>query len=137
MPMFRQCLIAIAALALANGVCIADDVPKFKRGMWEYDKTLVINNGKELHQKDSRCTDPADEWRGFMTPGSLMGCKWDKPTQSGNQYTSTSTCENGTSKKIVRIVKSDSSYEEISEDFGTKNHMKETVLAHRTGNCVR
>lgn len=137
MSRFRQCVLVMAIFVVANGAGFADDVPKFKHGMWEYDKTLVINDGKELHQKVSRCTDPTDDMREFMKPGSLMGCKWRKPTQLGNQYTSTSTCENGTSKKIVRIVKSDSSYEEISEDFGRKTHMKQTVFAHRTGNCKK
>jgi hypothetical protein len=136
MPILRPYLVAVAILVVAQGTCLADDVPKFKRGVWEYDSTLVVN-GKELHQKVSRCIDPTDDMREFMKPGSLMGCKWDKPARSGNQYTSTSVCENGTSKKIVRIVKGDSSYEETSEDFAKKNHMKETVLAHRTGDCVR
>lgn len=137
MPIHRQRMIAVATLIMSHGACLADEVPKFKKGMWEYDKTLAINNGKELHQKVSRCDDPTDDMREFMKPGSFMGCKWDKPARSGNRYTSNSVCENGNSKKIVRIVKSDSSYEEISEDFARKTHMKQTVLAHRTGNCKK
>lgn len=136
MARFRQYVIVMATLLVANGACLADDVPKFKQGLWEYAKTLVIN-GKELHQKFSRCTDPSDDMREFMKPGALMNCKWGKPVQSGNRYTLTSVCENGTHKETVRIVKSDSSFEEISEDFGLKTRMKQTVLAHQTGDCTR
>lgn len=136
MARFRQYVIVMAALVVATGACLADEVPKFKQGMWEYDKTLVVN-GKELHQKFSRCTDPTDDMREFMKPGALMNCKWGKPTQSGNRYTLNSMCENGTHKEIVRIVKSDSSYDEISDDFGLKTRMKQTLLARRTGNCIK
>lgn len=137
MSMMRLRIIVVIALVVVSGSGIADEVPKFKPGKWEYSKTLVINNGKELHQKVSRCEDPTSEMREFMQAGSMMGCKWDKPLRSGNQYTSLSACNNGNTKKIIRIIKSDSAYDEMSEDAGKKIHMKQTIIARRIGDCKK
>ncbi len=142
MPILYRSVSRVLAFALANVlglpavVAAGEEAPTFRKGMWEYEKTLVIN-GKEMTKKVSQCTDPTNEINGTLTPMNLGNCKSSAAEKQGNQYKISTNCGPGNDSHIVITVESNSKYTEINE--GTLGKMKstETTIARRVGDCKK
>ncbi len=133
----RALAFALASvLGLPAVVAAGEEVPTFRKGMWEYEKTLVIN-GKEMTKKVSQCTDPTNEINGTLTPMNLGNCKSSPAEKHGNQYKISTNCGPGNDSHIVITVESDSKYTEINEGTLGKVKSTETTIARRVGDCKK
>ncbi len=127
---------SIAVLLLGAGAVQAEDAPAFKKGMWEYDETYVVN-GKEMKKKVSKCTNPTNEVSGALTPMNLGNCKSSGLKREGNQYLIASNCGADRHSHVVITVKSDSEYTAVNDGQLGKTHSRQTTFARRVGDCKR
>ncbi len=128
---FLPALLLIACFAAAP--VAADEVPTFRKGMWEYD-TSVLLNGKQFHSTESQCGDPTDSVKALLAPSLPKGCKVDGPNRLGNTYTISAICPEGRSD-VVLTVDGDAGFMEVIESKMGETSSKQTLTAHRTGDC--
>lgn len=86
----------------------------------------------------SRCTDPGVDIRKKWAMLAGHACKFSPIEHSGNRYSYSSTCDrNGVSlwMKSVITVESDAAYRAQTESHTNKQASKETIEAHRVGEC--
>lgn len=131
---------ALASMPAIAHTGKADDPPAFRKGMWEFQRTLPGQGagGKDAEIATKRCLDPTAS---LKTMGEMMakqGCKFGTPAVKGNVRTSTSECpvQGGTvTSERVMTVTSDSAYTvHITTTSGGKTS-KETLVAKRLGDC--
>lgn len=129
-------LVLASVLGVSASLAPGDEAPTFRKGMWEFEKTLLIN-GKEITKKVSQCTDPTNEINGTLTPMNLGNCKSSPAQRRGNQYKISTNCGPGNDSHIVINVESDSKYTEVNEGALGKTTSKETTIARRVGDCKK
>jgi uncharacterized protein DUF3617 len=84
----RPCLgVCVSILLIAPGVARGADVPTFRQGVWEYERT--VGTSKFVAKE---CIDPSEEFRLQDTALGRMGCKVSPTTQSGSTYTFNAEC---------------------------------------------
>ena len=128
---FLPALLLVACLAAAPAA--ADDLPAFRKGMWEYD-TSVLLNGKAFHNTESKCGDPTASVKAILAPSLPEGCKIDGPNKVGTTYTISAICPDGRSD-VVLTVNGDAAFMEVIESKMGENSSKQTLTGHRTGDC--
>ena len=136
-PLRCSVSLSIAALLFGAGAVQAADTPTFKKGIWEYEETYVVN-GKEMKKKKvSRCTNPTNEVGGALTPMNLDSCKSPGLKREGNQYLIATNCGADRHSRVIVTVKSDSEYTELNDSQLGKTHSRQTTFARRVGECRR
>jgi hypothetical protein len=130
-------LLAVFAFALALPAH-AQDLPQFRKGMWEFDRTVDAGTGRPQALKSQRCTNPTDDLRKQNAMLEQVGCKASEVTHSGNTYSFSADCNvNGVAvqSKSVITVESDSAYRVNVESKQGPQSTKETLVARRVGDC--
>ena len=143
-PIQRPLLLALAALAalLATTSAVsAYDGPVLRGGLWKFERTLETNGkSSDLLQisgfarETTRCVNPSRVLRYEFT--SRLGfCPAREVRKTDDTYVFQKVCR-GTSPIRTEInVKGDSDYTEINEGKTGKIAAKETLVAHRVGDC--
>src|SRR5215471_3201791 len=125
-----------ATVALALAAC-AEDPPRFREGLWEFDRSSA---GRSMHE--TRCTSPSEDMRRqneMIERGGL--CKFSAPDRTDNSYTFTAECElrsfSGgmlrTRSVSVMKVESDSAYRIEVTTTGPGPPITEVLTARRVG----
>jgi hypothetical protein len=127
-------------IAFPEGVAHSDDLPAFRRGMWEFNRTMegAGGQGKSQTITSKKCTNPTEDMKRQNEMLSKVGCKFSLITRSGNTFSFTSDCTlQGTSAqgKTVVSVENDSAYTVNIETRQGKQVTKETLSARRIGEC--
>jgi len=135
--LFTGALAAVALLA-AVPAAIADDLPAFRKGLWEFDRTIDGGAGKKSKVSSRQCINPGEDMRAQNARMEKAGCRFSPYARSGNQYTMTSQCKVmgiSSNTKTVITVESDSAYRLTvdGETDGEKTH--EVMVAKRIGDC--
>lgn len=117
----------------------AAEMPEFRQGFWEYERTL---GDSRFVAKE--CGDPAATMREHNASLTKLGCKLSPLVQQGSTYTFSSECAiklpsgvYASSATSVLTVESDSAYR---LDVRETNHGKtseQTIVAHRVADCER
>jgi hypothetical protein len=136
-----------AILAAAIGLAVvqlarADEPPKFRKGLWEFERTA---GGQKMHA--TQCTDPGEDMRRqneMIEKGG--GCKISPLQRSGNTYSFSADCSMKTPRgdtvsfrsTSVMTVESDSAYKiDVTTSSGGADSPvgKELLTARRVGDC--
>jgi hypothetical protein len=133
---------AVVGLAAAAGMVRAEEAPKFRQGLWEFDRTAP--GGQKMHT--TQCTNPSED----MKKQNEMiekrgGCKISPMQQSGNAYTFSADCNLPSQQgglvsfrsTSVMTVESDSAYKiEVTTSGAQPGPVgKEQLTARRIGDC--
>jgi hypothetical protein len=137
----RAALIAtLAAWMLVSATARADEPPAFRRGLWQFDRTV---GGQKLQTKE--CTSPSEELRRQNELLSRKGCKLTPTQRSGEIYTFTAECTidapgaapvNARSTSVM-TVESDSGYRVEITTTGAGTSTQESLIARRIGDCTK
>ena len=121
-------------LLFASVPASADELPAFRRGMWEFHRTMA---GKSTEAR--KCIDPTENIL------QKTGCTFSSIKKSENIYTFVAECpaENPTSpvlggrSTVVLDVKSNSFYQVVSEGTVAGHPVKEYLDARRRSDCAK
>jgi len=143
----NKAAIAVALLATVGFATMlparADEPPRFRQGMWEFDRTAP--GGQKMHT--TQCTNPSDDMkRQNEMIEKRGGCKISPMQQSGNTYTFSADCNMNSPQggmvsfrsTSVMTVENDSAYKiDVTTSAGQPGPMgKEQLTAHRIGDCA-
>jgi hypothetical protein len=136
---FLFLLLTGICIALSEGLAHADDLPTFRSGMWEFNRTMEGGNqGKAQTITNKKCTNPSEDMKRQNEMLSKSGCKFSPIARSGNTYNFTSDCTmQGISAqgKTALSVENDSAYTVNIETRQGKQVTRETLNARRIGEC--
>ena len=135
-------LVATLAVAIAAPLARADEPPKFRQGLWEFDRTAP--GGQKMHK--TQCTNPTEDMKRqneMIEKGG--GCKISPMQHSGNTYTFSADCNIASPQgglvsfrsTSVMTVESDSAYKIDVTTSGARPGPvgKEQLTARRIGDC--
>src|SRR5262245_25920900 len=136
-----------AGLSLGTGLADAKDPPKFRPGLWQFDRTLEIDGVKTERQlltsnlmvkpRETRCVSPSAALRIASRPIYLGNCRVTRSQPGDNDYVTMTYCGPGDPVKSELKVDSDTAYTEIHEGKIGASTTKDTVVARRIGDCRR
>ena len=140
-------ILAIAVVAFAllatKSESFAYDGPVLRGGLWKFERTLETNgkqtdrlqtSGLLINREATRCVDPTHALRlELAPPPGVCGTKDLRKTDDG--YVFEKICSGAAPIKTEIDIKGDSAYTEINEGSIGKMSSKETVTAHRVGDC--
>jgi len=132
---------ALAALLATMSAVSAYDGPVLRGGLWKFERTLETNGkSSDLLQisgfarETTRCVNPSRVLR-YEVTSRLGFCPARDIRKTDDTYVFQKTCR-GTSPIRTEInVRGDSDYTEINEGKTGKIAAKETLVAHRVGDC--
>jgi hypothetical protein len=125
-------------LATLGPVCRAEELPQFRKGVWEFNRTMAGPSGRTQTVATKKCTSPTDDMKKQNDMLAKAGCKFSAVTRSGSSYTFTSQCSvQGVSaqSKSVISVDSDAAYKVDVESQQGGEKIKEILVARRIGDC--
>jgi hypothetical protein len=119
--------------------------PSFRRGMWQFERTLEYIGPSRLPQHASflqreemmRCVDPTESMKETFKPLTVGACHSVKPEKVDNRYVFSMRCDYLGPVRTVIEVEGDAAYTEINELTVGNFPRKDTVIARRVGDCER
>lgn len=131
---------ALLAAALATGSVAAEDLPVFRAGMWEFDRTIEASTatGKPQTIQTRTCTSPTSDMKAQNEMLTRSGCRFSGISRAGNKYSFSAVCSlqgaSGTSKSEL-TADGDSAYSiRIESNLGGAPS-RELLRARRVGDC--
>jgi Protein of unknown function (DUF3617) len=123
-------------MSSAVGGAAAVEMPAFRQGMWEYERSV---GGSRFVAKE--CGDPTEDMRAQNASMEKMGCRLSPVGQSGSTYTYTMQCAvklpSGAatwSTTSVLTAESDGAYR-LEVRGSARGQQDEVVVAHRVADC--
>jgi len=119
---------------------LAEDLPTFKPGMWEFKRTVEGEGAgdKPMKLENKECTDPTAEMKKMNDKLAKQGCKFTPISRSGSTYSLSSDCQiqgmQFQSRSVI-TVESDSAYRVDVSSTGAGASTKELLIAKRVGEC--
>jgi hypothetical protein len=125
---------------LLTGTAAAAELPVFRPGLWEFDRTV---NGQKVASKE--CLDPTARMKAQNAKLEQSGCSFSPMEKAGATYTFTSECAMKmpggkalrSSSKSVMTVESDSAYRLQVTGTLAGEPSSEQLVARRIGECPR
>jgi hypothetical protein len=130
---------------VASANAIENGWPKFRAGMWQFERTITASGQNVelpkaqrqlLHAQVTRCVDPSDAMRETFKPTSVGSCRSVAPQSTSNRHFFALRCDFTGPVRTVITVESDSAYVEIHESVGSRPRKIETITARRLGGCL-
>jgi hypothetical protein len=135
---------AVCALLAAKSASFADDGPVLRGGLWKFERTIETNgestnrlqtSGLPIDRDTTRCVDPTAALKLELAPLQFGVCSVKDLRKTDGGYVFEKICSGGTPIKTELNVESDSAYTEVNEGTIGKISTKETLVAHRVGDC--
>lgn len=125
-------LLALSVLSIPVG---AEDLPVFRQGMWDFQRTVGTQN---MHTQ--KCTSPNDDMKRQNAMLEKAGCHFAPLKKAGKTYTFTAECAVKNSSitshtTTVITVESDSAYTVQVDGTTNGQPTKELLTARRIGDC--
>jgi hypothetical protein len=119
---------------------LAADPPAFKKGMWEYQRTMfgAGAGGMNAESTNKKCADPAAGMKAMSDMLAKQGCKVSPPVVKGNVRTAVTECSVQGSvvrSESVMTISSDSAYSVSITTTGGGQTSREKMTAKRVGDC--
>ncbi|MBI5611642.1 MAG: hypothetical protein HY942_01020, partial [Gammaproteobacteria bacterium] len=96
--------LAASLAALATAVA-AQELPSFRKGIWEFNRTVDSGAGKPQTLTTKKCASPTDDMRKQNEMLAKAGCKFSPATKSGASYSFSSQCTvNGVSAQSKSVI---------------------------------
>lgn len=116
----------------------AEELPNFRKGMWEFNRTITDASGQTNTIVMKKCINPTDDMKKQNAMHTKAGCKLTPLTRSGSSYSFSSQCNIlgiSVQSKSVISVDSDAAYriDVESQEDGAKT--KERLVAKRIADC--
>lgn len=125
----------LASLAIVSD---AQELLSFRKGMWEFNRTVDSGSGKTHTIRSRKCTNPTDDMRKRNEMSIKAGCKVSPVTWNGTSYSFTAQCHNQGDSALSKSeisVDSDEAYKVTVESQRGGQTTKELLVAKRTGDC--
>jgi hypothetical protein len=126
------------ALLAATTAAAADDLPAFRKGQWEFERTIEAGGGKKQTIKSSRCLAPTEDMKAQNERLAKAGCKFTPVTRSGSNYTFGSQCtiQGIVANSTTTITpEGDSAYRLVVEGITAGEKTRDVLVAKRVGDC--
>ena len=127
----------LGSLLAATLTAAAAELPEFRQGMWEYERTA---GGNRYEAKE--CGDPGQSMRATNISLERLGCRSSPVTHEGSTYTFTTECAiklpsgvYSSSTSSVLTVESDSAYRLEVRATRQGRTTEETIVARRVADC--
>lgn len=133
--------LAVLSLGLAPVPSQAEELPTFRRGLWEFNRTMDMGGAKAISSR--RCTEPGEDMRRQNAMFEKAGCKVSQISRRGNVYSFAADCKGSglgdvVSQSVITVA-SDAAYAveiESSGDVGPgAAKRRERLEARRVGDC--
>lgn len=125
-------------LLTVASVCQAEELPNFRKGLWEFNRTIADASGQTRTITAKKCTNPTDDMKKQNDMLTKGGCKFTPVTRSGSAYSFSSQCNiqgiSAQSKSVIS-VESDASYKIDVESVQDGAKTKERLVAKRVADC--
>lgn len=124
-------------LASPAMTAMADDLPVFRKGLWEFNRTDDASGGQPQTMKTQKCVDPTEDMKKQDQMLAQAGCK-SSGSRTGDKYSVSADCVvQGVAmqSKSVVTVESDSAYRIDVESQQGGKATKEVLIARRIGDC--
>ena len=128
---------AAFVLSMLAMTAAADDLPVFRKGLWEFDRSVDGGDGKPVGLMTQKCTNPTEDMK-KKNEEARGTCKMSPVARSGNLYTFSAECTIlGVSmqSKSVITAESDSAYRVDVESLQDGITTRELLNAKRIGDC--
>jgi Protein of unknown function (DUF3617) len=128
----------LALLSAVPAAALADDLPKFRQGLWEFKRSVDGGDGQPAKLTNQKCTSPTDDMNKKTESMAQAGCQASPVTRSGNLYSFSLQCSiQGVEieSKSVITVASDSAYTVDVESKQGDKATREHLIARRLGDC--
>lgn len=146
MPAVAQAAVAVACLGVAAPPAQAEDLPTFRRGLWEFDRTVEMGRDMGSGPKtisSRRCTEPGEDMKRQQAMFAKSGCTVSPVTRRGSVYSFVADCKGAGVGTVVSqsviTVESDSAYtievESTGEAAAGGHKNREVLKARRVGDC--
>jgi hypothetical protein len=136
---------AVAAIAAAaTAAAAARDLPTFRAGLWQFDRTLEsdgdvndrrITSGTSIQPREQRCVDPTAAMKSLSVTFPFASCRSSNVQNNDSELVVTKKCGPGDDVKTVIKVESDSAYTQVTEGMIGAKHSREAIVARRIGDC--
>lgn len=130
--------LAVLFAAIAAGTAFADELPVFRKGIWEFSRTIERGTGKSQTMTSRKCVSPTEDMRAQNARLVKSGCKFSPYTRSANQYTMNAKCSvMGISSETTTVVsvESDIAYRVTVVGTTDGDKTREVTIARRIGEC--
>lgn len=136
-------LVAVFAVDFSVAVAAPDDKfdgPSFRKGLWQFERTLerlnVASDSAILRKEQmTRCVDPTEAMKETFKPMVVGSCHSAKPERTDKRYVFPLRCDYMGPVRTEIDVESDNAYTEINELTVGRFPRRDTVVAHRVGEC--
>ena len=133
-------LVAAVMCVTFSAAALADDVPTFRKGQWEFKRTLVGQGtgGKDVEMASKKCTDPSFDMKAMAAMLTQKGCKAPAVSMKGNVRASSWECtmkDKPVRSETVMTITSDSAYTANITTTTDGKAAKEVMVAKRVGDC--
>jgi len=119
---------------------LAEDLPQFRHGLWEFKRSVDGGDGKPAQLTNQKCTSPTDDMNEKTESMAQAGCQPSSVTRSGNLYSFSLKCTIqgiAIESRSVITAESDSAYRvDVESKQGSKS-MREQLSARRIGDCPK
>ncbi len=131
--------ITIAILLLTISLpALADSLPVFKQGLWEFKRSVDGGDGKPVTLTNQKCTDPTEDMKKKTVSMAESGCQPSPVSRSGNLYSFSLKCTiQGIAIESNSVItfESDSAYKVDAESKQGSKSTREQLVARRVGDC--
>ena len=126
--------VAVSSPALAEAPEFPFDGPKFKRGLWRFDRTLAYRDAVRSGGT-TRCVDPTSAMKGIFASPDIGNCRSARAIRVANRYKFENRCDYMGPVRTLITVHSAEAYTELNMPKGIRNRPVDKVVAHRLGDC--
>ncbi len=131
---------AFALSLLVATTASAADLPSFRKGMWEFNRTVAgqSTGGKNTTLTNRACADPSADMKRMNDMLAKQGCTFSPVSTKGNVYTFSSECRiQGfhSQSQSVLTAEGDSSYTVQVTGTTAGQPISELLKAKRVGDC--
>lgn len=133
---------SLGCFLVTGDIAHADDWPKFRKGLWQFERTLAFTKGGELHDERlvykremQRCVDPSEAMKETFRAVSVGNCHSMRPERIANKYIFALRCDYMGPVRTTIDVESDAAYTEVNELQVGDFPRKDTVIARRIAEC--
>ena len=143
--MKRLAMISAGAslLVFTAGLANAEDWPKFRKGVWQFERTLALTGREFASDEDRvvfkremrRCVDPSEAMKETFRPMSVGNCHSKPAERVANKYVFALRCDYMGPVRTTIDVESDAAYTETNEIEVGLLPRTDTVIARRIADC--
>ena len=133
----------VSLLIFTASLANAEDWPKFRKGVWQFERTLILTGREGGSDEDRvvfkremrRCVDPSEAMKETFRPMSVGNCHSKPAERVANKYVFALRCDYMGPVRTTIDVESDAAYTEVNQLEVGLLPRTDTVIARRISDC--